>query len=177
MPAELRYKQGILRRRSLLGLLVGLLLVGSTLDAGSTAEALPSGFQESVVFTGLTNPTAVRFASDGRVFVGEKSGLVKVFDSLSDPTPTVFADLRTNTYNFWDRGLLGMTLDPQFPTDPYVYVLYSYDAEIGGTAPRWGTPGACVGSLSDPTGADWGRMRDLGAALQAHGVGQCRDRA
>jgi glucose/arabinose dehydrogenase len=53
----------------------------------------------------------------------------------------VFADLRTNVYNFGKSGLLGMALDPSFPTKPYVYVLYTYDAAIGGTAPQWGTPG------------------------------------
>ena len=54
---------------------------------------------------------------DGRIFVAEKSGLIKVFDNLNDPTPTVFADLRTKVHNFWDRGLLGMALHPSFPTD------------------------------------------------------------
>ena len=49
------------------------------------AATLPAGFQESVVFSGLTNPTAVRFAPDGRVFVAEKRGVIKVFDSC--PTP------------------------------------------------------------------------------------------
>ena len=39
--------------------------------------------------------------------------------------------------NYWDRGLLGLALDPNFPTDPYVYVLYTFDAPIGGTAPTW----------------------------------------
>ena len=75
------------------------------------------------------------------MFVAEKSGLIKVFDSLSDTTPTVFADLRTNVHNFWDRGLLGLALHPNFPTQPYVYVLYTHDAPIGGTAPRWGRRG------------------------------------
>ena len=42
-------------------------------------------------------------------------------------------------HNYWDRGLLGMALDPNFPTKPYVYVLYTYDAPIGGIAPIWGT--------------------------------------
>ena len=65
------------------------------------------GFQEEIVFSGLTQPTAVRFSPDGRVFVAEKSGIIKVFDNLSDTTPTVFADLRTHVHNFWDRGLLG----------------------------------------------------------------------
>jgi glucose/arabinose dehydrogenase len=137
----------------LLALLVGL--VAALPGAGSveSAAALPAGFQESVVFSALTNPTVVRFSPDGRVFVAEKSGLVKVFDSFSDTSPTVFADLRTNTYNFWDRGMLGMALDPQFPTDPYVYVLYSHDADIGGTAPKYGTPGATSDPCPNPPGA------------------------
>jgi glucose/arabinose dehydrogenase len=116
------------------------------------AATLPAGFQESVVFSGLTQPTAVRFAPDGRVFVAEKSGVVKVFDSLSDTSPTVFADLRTNVHNFWDRGLLGLALHPSFPATPYVYVLYTYDAAIGGTAPRWGTPGATSDGCPTPPG-------------------------
>ena len=137
------------RRRRAPGILLSLLLVLAT---GIVATAIPSsaqaatlqpGFNEEVVFSGLTNPTAVRFADDGRVFVAEKRGVIKVFDSLTDTSPDVFADLNVNVYNFWDRGLLGMTLAPNFPTDPYVYVLYTYDHELGSTAaaPRWGTQG------------------------------------
>jgi glucose/arabinose dehydrogenase len=116
---------------------------------------LPAGFQESTVFSGLTQPTVVRFAADGRVFVAEKRGVIKVFDSLADPTPDVFADLNVNVYNFWDRGLLGMALAPNFPTDPYVYVLYTYDHELGSTAPapRWGTPGVYSDPCPSPPGA------------------------
>lgn len=87
------------------------LAAGLFARSSAGAVTLPAGFQETIVFSGLTNPTAVRFASDGRVFVAEKSGLVKVFDNLSDTSPTVFADLRTNVHNFWDRGLLGLALD------------------------------------------------------------------
>jgi glucose/arabinose dehydrogenase len=115
------------------------LVVGTAPAAG--AATLPDGFREEIALSGLTNPTAVRFASDGRVFVAEKRGVIKVFDTLTDTTPTTFADLNVNVYNFWDRGLLGMTLAPDFPADPYVYVLYTYDHELGSTAPapRWGT--------------------------------------
>jgi glucose/arabinose dehydrogenase len=120
---------------------------------GQAVATLPPGFQEQVVFSGLTNPTVLRFSPDGRVFVAEKSGLVKVFSSLSATTPTVFADLRTNVHNFWDRGLLGMTLDPSFPTVPYVYVLYTFDAAIGGTAPQWGSVGADSDGCPTPPGA------------------------
>src|SRR5262245_53830094 len=115
-----------------------LLLVAIMLPPTTLAATLPSGFQESIVFSGLTQPTAVRFASDGRVFVAEKSGLIKVFDSLADMSPTIFADLRTNVHNFWDRGLLGLALHPNFPLTPYVYVLYTYDGDLTHPAPRWG---------------------------------------
>jgi glucose/arabinose dehydrogenase len=113
---------------------------------------LPTGFRVELAFWGLTQPTAIRFSPDGRVFVAEKSGLIKVFDSITDTTPTVFADLRTNVHNFWDRGLLGLALDPQFPTKPYVYVLYTYDAPIGGVAPTWGKPGQTSDGCPTPPG-------------------------
>jgi hypothetical protein len=64
-----------------------------TFKTGS--DKLPAGFEETVAFSGLDNPTALRFSPDGRVFVAEKSGLIKVFDGLDDASPTVFADLRT----------------------------------------------------------------------------------
>jgi glucose/arabinose dehydrogenase len=101
-----------------------------------TAAAV-TGFQDTVAFSGLTYPTVVRFSPDGRVFVAEKSGLIKVFDSMSDTTPDVFADLRTNVHNFWDRGLLGLALDPQFPTVPYVYAR-RWVVPLPGGGPRAG---------------------------------------
>ena len=126
-----------------------VLLAANSADAVAT---LPSGFQEEVALSGLTNPTNVEFSQDGRVFVAEKSGLIKVFDTVSDTTPTTFADLRTKVHNFWDRGLLGLALAPNFPADPHVYVLYAHDAAIGGTAPRWGTPGVSSDPCPTPPG-------------------------
>ena len=130
------------------GLAFATLLLLAFGQSPSAGAALPPGFQESVAFSGLDHPTALRFSPDGRIFVAEKNGRIKVFDDLADTTPTLFADLSTNVYNFWDRGLLGLALDPAFPAQPYVYVLYTYDHELGSSAPapRWGTPGV----LSDP---------------------------
>ena len=141
----------------ILATVIGIALLapaGSPPPAPESAQAatVPAGFQEEIVFSGLTEPTAVRFSPDGRVFVAEKSGIVKVFDNLSDTTPTVFADLRTQVHNFWDRGLLGLALAPNFPTDPWVYVLYTFDAAIGGTAPRWGSVGGTSDGCPTPPG-------------------------
>ena len=130
-----------------------LLALLSPFKANAVAT-LPSGFQESVVFSGLTNPTNVEFSQDGRVFVAEKSGLIKVYNDLSDATPTTFADLRTHVHNFWDRGLLGLALDPNFAANPYVYVLYTYDHQLGSTqpAPRWGTANVSSDPCPTPPG-------------------------
>ncbi|MGH9334614.1 MAG: PQQ-dependent sugar dehydrogenase, partial [Vicinamibacteria bacterium] len=129
------------------------LLLLALAPCAARASTLPPGFQEKIVFSGLIQPTALRFSPDGRVFVAEKRGVVKVFDSLSDTTPDVFADLNVNVYNFWDRGLLSLALHPDFSQTPYVYVLYTYDAEPGGIAPRWGTPGVYSDPCPNPPGA------------------------
>ena len=142
---------------SILTMVLVMIASVSVVGTSRSAEAatLPAGFQESTVVSGLVNPTVVRFSSDGRVFVAEKRGVIKVFDSLSDTSPDVFADLNANVHNFWDRGLLGMALAPNFPTDPSVYVLYTYDHELGSSAPapRWGTPGTYSDPCPTPPGA------------------------
>ena len=122
---------------ALLGLVAGLVV-----GISPASQALPAGFRDDVVLAGLNLPTNVAFAPDGRVFVTEKRGVVKVFDNLSDVTATVVADLRTETFNYSDSGMNGLTLDPAFPARPFVYVSLQYDAPPGGTAPTYGTAGA-----------------------------------
>ncbi|MDF5758238.1 LamG-like jellyroll fold domain-containing protein [Spongiactinospora sp. TRM90649] len=137
-------------RRAVLSIV--LLMTGLVGLTAAPAAALPAHFEKQVAFSGLVQPTNVEFAADGRVFVAEKSGLIKVFDSLSDTTATVYADLRTQVHNFWDRGLLGMALHPDFPDDPRIYVLYTRDAVPGGNAPRWGTAGVSADPCPTPPG-------------------------
>ena len=129
---------------------------------GATSYKQPS-FHEAVAFSGLVNPTAVRFLPDGSVVVIEKSGLIKKFDTLTSTTPSVVADLRTKVHNFWDRGLIGLEVDPNFTTNHYIYVLYSYDAMIGGIAPKWG-PGD---GTSDPCPTPPGATTD-GCVISSH---------
>jgi glucose/arabinose dehydrogenase/PKD repeat protein len=136
-----------MRWRRLASVCVLALLVALLSPPAAQASVLPAGFTESVVWGGLNNPTNIEFAADGRIFVAEKSGLIKVFDNEQDQSTTVFADLRSNVHDFWDRGMLGLAVHPNFPASPYVYVLYTYDAPIGGTPPTWGD--ACA----NPPGA------------------------
>lgn len=79
--------------------------------AAEPAQAYPPNFRESTVFSGLTQPTAVAFAPGGdqRVFVAEKSGLLKKFDGLTDTTPDTVLDLRTAVHN---SGIGGSSASP-----------------------------------------------------------------
>ncbi len=117
------------------------------------AVTLPPGFQQDTVISGFNNPMDLEIAPGGRVFVAEKSGIIRTFTDLSDSTPTTFADLRTQVHNYSSRGLLGMAIDPRYPAEPYVYVYYTLDAAIGGTAPTWGSAGQtqdpCPGDTDD----------------------------
>ncbi|HET9196802.1 MAG TPA: PQQ-dependent sugar dehydrogenase [Solirubrobacterales bacterium] len=123
-------------------------LVALALPMQAAAEpALLPGFQDEVVFDGLEQPTNFVFAPDGRVFVAEKPGRIKVFDSIGDTDPPeVFADLRTDVYDNGDRGLLGLALDPDFETNGRVYALYTWDHVLGepwnnlSPTPKYGKP-------------------------------------
>lgn len=137
------------------GLLAALAVLLGLSAAPATAVTLPAGFQDTVALSGLKEPTAFRFSPDGRIFVAEKRGRIVVFDDLQDTTPTEFADIRDRVYDYGDRGLLGLALDPDFPAQPIVYALYTFDHVLGedpaGFFPRWGEPpnfegdSACAG--------------------------------
>jgi glucose/arabinose dehydrogenase len=140
-----------LPQRVAIGMALVAVCVGAFGAGSAGAISLAPGFRDEVVFTGLQEPTAMRFAPDGRAFVAEKSGKVLVFDGLEDETPTEFVDLSELVYDHGDRGLLGLALDPKFDEGrPYVYLLYTYDHILGatgaeGAVPRWGNPAHPVG--------------------------------
>ncbi len=83
---------------------------------------LPPGFALSVVATGIDAATALCVASDGRLFVAEQTGALRVIkDGKLLPDP--FATLPVDT--LWERGLIGVTAHPDFPRTPFVYVVYT----------------------------------------------------
>ena len=71
-----------------------------------------------MAFSGLTQPVAVRFASDGAVFVAEKRGIVKRFSALGDTTPDTVADVRAAVHDYWDRGPDRARGRPRLPRPP-----------------------------------------------------------
>ena len=64
---------------------------------------------------GVGKPQDIAIAPNGRVFVAEKTGFIRTYDSVDDTTPTLFADLRAQVHNYGSRGLLSIVADPGFP--------------------------------------------------------------
>jgi glucose/arabinose dehydrogenase len=89
----------------------------------------PPGFDLATVRGGFQTPVAVTFAADGRMFVGEKRGIVWVM--RDNEAPAQFIDLAAEVGNASDRGLLGVELDPDFLTNGFVYLLYVVDPTPG----------------------------------------------
>lgn len=97
----------------------------------ASAMALPPGFGEADVVAGFHNlngPTAVAYAPDGRTFVAEKSGRVRVVEPDSDDAATLI-DLSAKVNDFSDRGMLGIAADTDFESNGYLYLLYTLELD------------------------------------------------
>lgn len=86
------------------------------------AATLPAGFSEFVVASGLSNPTAMQIAPDGRIFVCQQGGALRVI-SGGALLATPFVSLTVDQSG--ERGLLGVAFDPNFAVNQYVYVYYT----------------------------------------------------
>lgn len=98
--------------------LIVLLLAAAPVQAAT----LPAGFSDSLVVQGISSATAFAFARDGRIFVAEKGGSVRVV-SGHKLLPTPFTTVTVDTAQ--ERGLVGIALHPDFPTTPYLYIYYT----------------------------------------------------
>lgn len=86
------------------------------------AATVPAGFTDAVVAGGLSNPTAMALAPDGRIFVCEQGGALRVIKNGA-LLPTPFLTVTVNSAG--ERGLLGVAFDPNFVSNQLVYVYYT----------------------------------------------------
>jgi glucose/arabinose dehydrogenase/PKD repeat protein len=108
-----------------LGALVTAVFVLGGAEAAA-APTFPSGFETVTLTSGLTAPTAVTWAPDGRMFIAEKQGRVKVLNPNSTSATTIL-DISDHVNNWVDRGLLGLAADSSFASNGYLYLLYVHD--------------------------------------------------
>lgn len=145
------------RRRVIIAAAAAFACLAAAAPAASALD-LPPGFQATRLqipraeegtadyISGLHHPTAIDFAPDGKMFVAEANGRVKVFSSVNAIEPTLVASLTDDVMGRGDRGLLGLKLDPEYPAKPFIYLAYTHDAPIGSDEPRHVN--------SDPSGGD-----------------------
>ena len=118
-----------MRRRSrylvaLIGVIAGLLSFQGP-AAADTFSA--SGFAtERVATVPPYTLVGMAFAPDGRMFVWQKNGIVRVIkNGQLLPTPFIDLSAKVNTYD--DRGFWGLAFDPQFASNGRVYMSYTFE--------------------------------------------------
>jgi aldose sugar dehydrogenase len=81
-----------------------------------------------IIAQGLQAPRSIDISKDGRIFVSEKRGSIRVVDNgtlLTEPVGDIKAE------NIGDAGLLGLTLHPNFTQNHLFYVYYTYSNSTG----------------------------------------------
>src|SRR5688572_5751671 len=105
-------------KTKVLHLLFVLLLTAT----GANAATVPPGFTDAVVATGLNTPTAMALAPDGRIFVCQQGGALRVIkNGVLLPTPFLTVTVDSSG----ERGLLGVAFDPNFVSNQLVYIYYT----------------------------------------------------
>ena len=101
-------------------------LLALAIGPAQGAVTLPADFTQSPLVGELTGPTDMEFAPDGRLFVAEEAGKVRILKP--DGTLAPFLDISSKVDITGERGLLGVAFDPNFATNHFVYLHYTRKA-------------------------------------------------
>ncbi|MFC7358583.1 PQQ-dependent sugar dehydrogenase [Jejudonia soesokkakensis] len=74
---------------------------------------------------GFSSPIDLQNAGDERLFVVEKSGVIKILNLDGTVNPTPFLDIQSLINDAGERGLLGLAFHPDYATNGFFYVHYS----------------------------------------------------
>ena len=92
-------------------------------SCGTRAAEVPSGFVAETIVRDINAATALAIAPDGRVFFAEQTGALRIWkDDHLLHEPALDLNKRLDTY--WERGLIGITLHPDFPRTPHIFIVY-----------------------------------------------------
>ncbi len=110
---------------------VAVLLSFICFGSYSAHAVVPAGFEETVITSGLQSPTAMAFAPDGRLFVCEQIGRLRIIQN-GTLLPSPFADFSPVLMGEGEAGLLGVAFDPAFTSNRYIYLYYTRDGVPNG---------------------------------------------
>lgn len=101
-------------------ILVLILYLASFSNAFS--QVYPAGFSQVQVVNGISSPTVMTFAPDGRIFIAQQNGALRVVkNNVLLATPAIDIDVDAAG----ERGLIGLVLHPQFSTNNFIYFYYT----------------------------------------------------
>src|SRR5207253_6008570 len=104
----------------LLPILFGFVVCASSRTG--LAQNQPTLSTETLV-RGLDTPWAIDFAPDGRIFITERPGRIRIIEH-GQLQVQPWAQLEAPALN--ESGLIKLTLNPQFNKNHFVYITYTY---------------------------------------------------
>jgi glucose/arabinose dehydrogenase len=102
------------------------ILLASAIGPAHGAASVPPGFTQSPVVADLADSAGMEFAPDGRLFIAQDTGTLLI--AKPDGTQMTFLDISAKVDSTGECGLLGLTFDPSFATNHYVYLHYTKKA-------------------------------------------------
>jgi len=111
--------------------LLGAIEWAGSSEIGDVGATIESNFNISILNDNNTDPMAMDVASDGRVFFAQKNGVVNVYKPSTNSTVQA---AWVPVFPGGENGMIGLALDGQFPTRPYIYLHYTHqDGNWGNT--------------------------------------------
>jgi glucose/arabinose dehydrogenase/chitodextrinase len=127
---DMRRRTTVLRRlvsRALVALVaVGMLTAVPSAPAAADTYDNPAFTTETVATFSPFSLVGLAFAPDGRMFVWQKNGVIRVIKN-GTVLPTPFLDISAKVNTFDDRGFWGLAFDPDFASNGYVYMTYVFE--------------------------------------------------
>lgn len=169
---------------------------GASLSASITFRPDLGGYVTDTIVDNLNVATVFAFAPDGRIFFLEKDGSVRVFKNGAMLATDYYTTANVNDYR--DRGALGLALDPNFASNGYVYIAYTYDnnpadpagpktaqvirvnantplGDVANPATKLVLLGTVTGNAANPSCEDWPLTADcIPSDYDSHSVGNLK---
>ncbi len=142
-------KQSLSKDFKLLKFFNIILLLFVLLTGKEAIGAVPDGFVNELIASGMTDPVGLTFLPDGRILVIEQRGVIRlVVNGVLQPGSIL--DIQGQVRYGGEQGLLGIAVDPGYPARPFIYLYYTHETLDYQYITRF----TMTGTLTDPNGTD-----------------------
>jgi len=121
-------------------------VVVESLENRALFAVVSAGFTDTTYVSGLTRPVHMTFAPDGRLFISEQDGKVRIVKNgqlLSNYA------LKLNVSKSGERGVQGIAFDPDFESNQYVYIYYTGGSPVHNNLSRFTVTGDTINPASE----------------------------